>query len=88
MRIAAYNARKGADTKEDPKVDEYLQVRVFVVCVRGPFFRSSCDWLSVLLSHFHCLLSESRALHAIASHCTYPPNTLPPVHLKNTKHTR
>lgn len=26
VRIAAYNARKGAATKEDPKVDEYLQV--------------------------------------------------------------
>lgn len=27
VRIAAYNARKGSATKEDPKVDEYLQVR-------------------------------------------------------------
>jgi hypothetical protein len=26
VRIAAYNARKDAATKEDPKVDEYLQV--------------------------------------------------------------
>lgn len=26
VRIAAYNARKGAASKEDPKVDEYLQV--------------------------------------------------------------
>lgn len=26
VRIAAYNARKGSAVKEDPKVDEYLQV--------------------------------------------------------------
>jgi hypothetical protein len=37
VRIAAYNARKRAAAKEDPKVDEYLQVRRRVckcVCVR------------------------------------------------------
>jgi hypothetical protein len=35
VRIAAYNARKGAASKEDPKVDEYLQVCTY----------SSCGWL-------------------------------------------
>lgn len=34
VRIAAFNARKGASSKEDPKVDEYLQVGLGL-CVIG-----------------------------------------------------
>lgn len=42
VRIAAYNARKGAASKEDPKVDEYLQVCTQQLRLGAQLFSAAC----------------------------------------------